>query len=253
MVALGGEHFGSRIALGTGGDVTKLEGLRDIFMSPDAYNVLPFKNYDTEDGVPELTAFFIPAHKFSLKAKYLDKRGVTDYVEFKKVYEEQRNKLNDRDFLKETSEHCFTPREALAYHGDNMFNATALSERIVQIKVQGLYTKPKHIQLLWDNVTGEGQHTRVKAYDSPTSKLLVVEPPLLDAETGKPYKNLYVAGIDAIDQGRKDSATDNDVSEFCIVIKKRAFGMQDPKYVAMYKCRPDEIREAYDVSLKLLT
>ena len=93
----------------------------------------------------------------------------------------------------------------------------------------------------------------MKAYDSPTSKLLVAEPPIIDLESGKPYKNLYVAGIDAIDQGRKDSATDRDVSEFCIVIKRRAFGLQDPKYVAIYKCRPDEIREAYDVALKLLT
>ena len=253
LVALGGEHFGSRIALGTGGDEQKVTGLRDIFLDPEAYNVLPFKNYDTEDGLPEITAFFIPAHKFSLKAKYLDERGVTNHIEFRKFYEEQRNKLNDKDYLKECAEHCFTPREALSYHGDNMFNAVALSERIVQIKVQGLYTKPKRVQLLWDNVAGEGQHTRVKAYDSPTSKLLIAEPPIIDLESGKPYKNLYVAGIDAIDQGRKDSATDRDVSEFCIVVKRRAFGLQDPKYVAIYKCRPDEIREAYDVALKLLT
>ena len=81
--------------------------------------------------------------------------------------------------------------------------------------------------------------------------MLVVEPPLLD-ETGKPYKNLYVAGIDAIDQGRKDSATDKDVSDFCIVIKKRVFGLNDPKYVAIYKYRPDDIRQAYDISMKLL-
>ena len=29
--------------------------------------------------------------------------------------------------------------------------------------------------------------------------------------------------------------------------------MDDPKYVAMYKFRPNDIRQAYDLTLKLLT
>lgn len=52
--------------------------------------------------------------------------------------------------------------------------------------------------------------------------------------------------------GRQDSASDSDVSDFCVVIKKRAFGMEDPKYVAMYKYRPQDIRQAYDLTMKLL-
>jgi hypothetical protein len=81
--------------------------------------------------------------------------------------------------------------------------------------------------------------------------VLVVEPPLTD-ENGIPFKNLYVAGIDSIDQGKDESATDNDVSDFCIVIKKRIRGLDDPKYVAMYKGRPRRIREAYEIAHKLL-
>lgn len=68
-----------------------------------------------------------------------------------------------------------------------------------------------------------------------------------------PYKNLYVAGIDSIDQGTADSATQTDVSDFCIIIKKRIYGMQEPKIVAMYKERPRDIRTAYDNAMKLLT
>ena len=250
LVEVGGVKLGTRIFLGTGGDDMAIDGLSKMFANPDAYNILPYKNYDTEDGKPELTAFFLPAHKFSRLSKYVDKRGVTNYPEFKKVYEEQRNKLTDKDYLDECAEHCFIPREALSKHGENVFDAVALAERMVQIRVQGLYTKPKRIQLLWDKSKGD-QLTTVIARESPSSQLLVVEPPLLD-ETGKPYKNLYVAGIDAIDQGRKDSATDKDVSDFCIVIKKRVFGLNDPKYVAIYKYRPDDIRQAYDISMKLL-
>jgi len=69
---------------------------------------------------------------------------------------------------------------------------------------------------------------------------------------GNPFKNLYVAGIDSIDMGTGDSASDNDVSDFCIVIKKRIHGLDEPKYVAMYKGRPKDIRMAYDTALKLL-
>ena len=250
LVSLGGKHFGSRIALGTGGDDMALEGLSTMFRNPEAYNILPYKNYDTEDGRPEISAFFIPAHKFALVSQYLDNRGVTNHIEFKKYYESIREKLTDKDFFNECAEHCFNPREALSKHGDNIFDAVAIAERMVQIKVQNLYTKPVRMQLLWDKSGGDNLD-KVIARESPSSHLLVVEPPILD-ESGKPYKNLYVAGIDAIDMGRKDSATDRDVSDFCIIIKKRAFGMNDPKYVALYKFRPDDIRQAYDMSMKLL-
>lgn len=251
LVTLGGEHFGTRMAAGTGGDDAALEGLKSMFFNPDGYNILKFKNVDTDDGKPELTGFFIPAHKFALTSKYLDKRGVTNYPEFKKVYEAQRAKLSDKDYLNECAEHCFTPREALSKHAGNMFDAAAIAERLVQIRTNENYIKPKKIQLLWDRGEGKGEYSAVKAVESESSNLLVVEPPLLD-ETGKPYKNLYVAGIDAIDMGTKDSASDKNVSDFCIVIKKRIFGLQEPRYVAMYKARPEDIRTAYDMAMKLL-
>lgn len=238
------------ISANTGGDVEAVKGLSDMFYSPEAYNILPYKNYDVENGKPELTAFFIPAHKFALVSKYLDNRGVTKQAEFKKYYEAKRSKLKDQDFLKECAEHCFNPREALSKYNDNVFDAAAIAERMVQINVHRQYTKPVPMELLWDQTAGE-KLTKVKAVPSPSSHLLVVEPPKLD-ENGVPYKNLYVAGIDAIDMGRSDSATDRDVSDFCVVVKKRAWGLEDPRYVAMYKYRPNDIRQAYDLTMKLL-
>ena len=249
LVALGGKHFGSRIALGTGGDDMSLKGLSTMFSNPEAYNILPFKNYDTDDGKPEIVSFFIPAHKFALTSEYLDKRGVTNHIEFKKYYLKQREKLTDKDFLNECAEHCFTPREALSKHGDNVFDSVAISERLVQIKVQGNYTKPKRMALFWEQAPGGVK--KVRAVEHPDSHLLVVEPPILD-ESGQPFKNLYVAGIDAIDMGKSDSATDYDVSDFCVVIKKRQFGQNEPKYVALYRYRPNNIREAFEMTMRLL-
>ena len=235
------------------GDDVKLEGLRTMFLNPKGYNILPYKNYDSDDGRPELTSFFIPAHKFGLTSKYLDSRGVTNWPKLKEFYEAQRANLSDKDYLNECAEHCFVPREALSKHGDNVFNAELIAERLVQIRVDGKYEKPKQIQLLWDKSSQTGPLSTVKAVESKSSHLYVAEPPLIDPATKKPYKNLYVAGIDAIDMGKSDSASASDVSDFCVVIKKRMFGLSEPKYVAMYKYRPADIREAYDLTLKLLT
>jgi hypothetical protein len=45
-------------------------------------------------------------------------------------------------------------------------------------------------------------------------------------ETASEMRNLYVAGIDSIDIGGKDtSELTKYPSDFCIVIKKRAYGM----------------------------
>lgn len=250
LVELGGQHFGTKIGLGTGGDDMALSGLADAFTNPKAFKVLPFKNYDTYDGNPELTAFFLPAHKFALVSKYLDSRGVTNYPEFKKYYEDYRKSLSGQKYLDECAEHCFVPEEALAKTGANVFDSELVSQQMVNIKLHGLGTKPIPTALEWDK--NSPKYSKVNSFESQSSKLFVVEPPQKDPE-GNIWKNLYVAGIDSIDMGTDNSAEENDVSDFCIVIKRRVFGDQEPKYVAVYKDRPRDIRAAYMMALKLLT
>lgn len=250
LVALGGIHFGTRYCLGTGGDSMAIHGLADIFLDPEAFNVLPYKNYDSQDGNPELRSFFIPAHKFALSSEYLDSRGVTDHVRFKEFYIKQRSKLKGDKYLDECAEHCFVPEEALAKTGENMFDAELIAARMAQIMTGQGFTEPKRYLLTWDK-TADKLYSKVNAFENPHGEIFVSEPPLT-ASDGSHYKNLYVAGIDGIDIGEEDSATDNDVSDFCIVIKKRIRGMDEPKYVAFYKARPHQIRSAYEIAHKLL-
>lgn len=250
LVELGGQHFGTKIGLGTGGDDMALSGLADAFTNPKAFKVLPFKNYDTYDGNPELTAFFLPAHKFALVSKYLDARGVTNHIEFRKYYEAYRESLSGQKYLDECAEHCFVPEEALAKTGANVFDSELVSQQMINIKIHGNGEKIVPTALEWDK--NAPKYSSVNSFESPSSKLLVVEPPLKDPE-GKVWKNLYVAGIDAIDMGTDNSAEESDVSDFCIVIKRRVFGDKEPKYVAIYKDRPRDIRVAYMIALKLLT
>ena len=120
---------------------TTNEILSNIFSNPEGFNVLPFKNYDTYDGKPELTAFFLPAHKFALKRAYLDNRGVTNAPLLREYYEKQRSKLSGRDYTNECAEHCFVPEEALAKTGANVFDSELISQQMMNIKLHGLGEK----------------------------------------------------------------------------------------------------------------
>lgn len=250
LTQLGGVHFGTKIFLGTGGDTMALDGISTLFANPKGFSILPYKNYDTYDGKPELTAYFAPAHKFALSKRYLDNRGVTNWPELKAYYEKIRSNLSGKALIDECAEHCFIPEEALAKTGANVFDSELISQQLANLKIRNLGEKITPTVLEWDKNSPD--YSKVNYYTSPTSKLLVVEPPQKDPE-GNVWKNLYVAGIDSIDMGSDNSAMDNDVSDFCIVIKRRIFGTQEPKYVAIYKDRPRDIRIAYMIALKLLT
>lgn len=251
LVEIGGVRRGIKIGWGTGGDQgPSLTGLSEIFSDPKANNVLPYKNFYSSDGTVQYTGFFIPAYTFMLGSEYIDHRGVTNIEKAKKYYEEQRAAKSGKSLLEYCSEYCFTPAEALLRQGDNIFDAIAISDRITQIRIHKMGVKPRRVALLWDKSEGDETLNKVKVYDKVDSNILIYEEPMLDDKD--PYKNLYVAGIDSIDQGTEDSATQKDVSDFCIVIKRRAYGLKEPKYVAVYKERPRDIRFAYDNAMKLL-
>lgn len=251
LVEIGGVRRGIKIGWGTGGDQgPSLTGLSEIFSDPKANNVLPYKNFYSSDGTVQYTGFFIPAYTFMLGSEYTDHRGVTNIEKAKKYYKEQRAAKSGKSLLEYCSEYCFTPAEALLRQGDNIFDAIAISDRITQIRIHKMGVKPRRVALLWDKSEGDETLNKVKVYDKVDSNILIYEEPMLDDKD--PYKNLYVAGIDSIDQGTEDSATQKDVSDFCIVIKRRAYGLKEPKYVAVYKERPRDIRFAYDNAMKLL-
>lgn len=253
LVTVLGAKRGIKIAWGTGGDSgPALAGLSQIFNDPEAFGVLPYRNNYSDDGTYQLTGFFIPAYAFVLLNEFTDKRGVTDRAKAKEFYEQTRKRKSGDNLLTYCAEYCFTPSEALLKQGSNIFDAVAIADRLTQLRVHKMGVKPERVTLLWDKSNGDNTNNKIKVIEDPHSHILVYERPRTDTD-GSVYRNLYVAGIDSIDQGRDDSATQNDVSDFCITIKRRIFGMQDPTYVCIYKHRPKDIREAYEITWKLLT
>ena len=253
ITVLGGQRVGTRIVWGTGGDEgTAIEGIKDIVLNPDVYNILKYKHNHTYDGRFIETAMFIPS--YSMVMHLVDKRGWCDPEKGKAWYTEQRilKATDPNALLTYIAEYCFTIEEALLKQGDNVFSREILAEGKAQIEVYG--NGPK-IDSGWLNMTyDEATNTEgVKWIKSDTGKIKILEHPL-KSEDNEQYKNLYVAGIDSIDIGTENSSTTNEnkVSDFCIVIKKRAFGLENPKYVAIYKDRPKDPRTAYEIAAKLL-
>lgn len=152
------------------------------------------------------------------------------------------------------SEFCFYPEEALIREGENRFDGEKLAEQLANIELHKLVIPPTVGKLNWplDKETGHANINAIPQF-TPTSdgKIRILEYPMMD-EHNIAYSNLYVAGIDSIDADESSSSGQTDVSEFCIVIKRRQLGLKEPKYVAIYKDRPKDIRTAYDNAIKLL-
>lgn len=254
LVTVAGARKGIMSAWGTGGDSdsSALEGLSKMFNNPRAYNVLPYKNNYSEDGSVQYTGYFIPAYNIMLKAGFTDNRGVTNIQKAKEYYESERKKKSGQNLLDYCAEFCFNPSEALLKQGDGIFDPVVIADRLTQLRIQKIGIKPQQVDLLWDIPKGSENNPRNKVKLIPNSqgKVFIYEPPITE-NGGSPYRNLYVAGIDSIDQGTADSSTNNDVSDFCIVIKKRTFGTSPSNYVAIYKDRPRDIATAYENAMKL--
>lgn len=260
VTVLGGDRIGTRIVWGTGGDAgASLEGIKDIILNPDTYNVLKFRHNFTPSGETVLTGMFIPTLRMA--TKIVDKRGWCNLEASRKYFDAERLLMaaDPKALLIYKAEYCYTIEEALIQQGDNMFPREELANQLAQIDIYHQVPSPHHGSLTWDLDKTSGERTgRAKWREEDQGKIQILEHPLI-TEDGMDYKNLYVGGIDSIDIGSADSASakgsgqSEKLSEFCIVIKKRVFGQSEPMYVAMYKDRPRDPREAYENAAKLLT
>lgn len=263
LVGVQGSKFGIKIIGGTGGDSgPSLEGLRDIYYHPNVYDVLPYRHCYTPTGEETQTAFFIPAFKLVNKPGYIDNRGYTDPEKGKEFYNAQRDlKAEDpQALITYSAEYCFTAEEAFSLEGDNKFNKVLIAEQLASIRLKRNIPVIDHGHL--EYTFKEGGHTYnnitgFKWLPSIHGKVHILEHPIWtksdkNSPSSQPIKDLYVAGIDSIDIGSKDTSSfTKDPSQFCIVIYKRVYGLSEPQIVAYYKDRPDDVREAYKIALRL--
>jgi hypothetical protein len=270
LVIVNGTRKGIRIVIGTGGEEgASVAGLERIFLNPVENKVLPVKHNYTKDGQFIESGFFIPAWRTVIKA--MDKRGVVDSKKAIDFYTEERSiRMNNPSALKRyCAEYCFYVDEAFALQGENSFDAQLLADAHINLTILKTTRPPEKGFLKWiykedggdshNKKTLEGETPSpmanvigVSFHPDPSGDVIVAERPILDKD-GNPIHNLYVGGSDSIDFGKNEtSASNNKPSDFCQLIKKRIIGTEGNKYVAMYKNRPNDIREAYGNATKLL-
>ena len=268
---------GIQVYGGTGGDIgAALEGLKKIYYNPKSYKVLPFRHSWTQDGAIAETGFFIPYFLQSLNPEYMDSRGVCNQTEYKKMLTKERNELLSvpDDYVKHCAEYCWNAEEAFTLEGQNKFNKTIIANQLANIRLHKIGPKPQ-VGLL-DYTYKNNKHTLDNVdgfrWIPGAGKVQILEHPVwsplyqeqidkqkkeaeeqgleFTPQTYQEMNDMYVAGIDGIDIGANQTSKETrDPSDFCIVIKKRVFGMNEPQYVARYKDRPANIREAYKIAM----
>ena len=281
LIYIGGTKFGIRLLGGTGGDKgAALEGLRDIYYDPKGFDVLPFYHNYVEGGEWVYTGYFIPSYIGAIteygtdlngiKRQLLDKRGYCLWQNYKAQLDADRANLtaSPRALIDHAAEYCYTAEEAFSLEGDNKFNKINIAQQLTTIRalkqcppiekgfLEYTYKNKEHIP---QNING------FKWIHSQTSKLQILEHPIWTLQPIKDsdgkviwnppaekINNLYVIGIDGIDIGSSQTSEyTKDPSDFCLVVYKRAYGTEEPKFVALYKDRPNDIRESYKTAIKI--
>lgn len=262
---------------GTGGDFgPPLEGLKKIYYNPRAFKILPFRHKWTQDGTTIESGFFLPYFLQSLNPEYMDSRGVCNQIEYKKVLQEERNNLLavPEDYLKKCAERCWNAEEAFTLEGQNKFNKMKIADQLAKIRLHKIGPRPQVGTIDYTYKSNKHSLENIDGFRwiLNSGKVQILEHPVwsdlykeqiekqkkeaeeqgidFEAPVYTEMNDLYVAGIDGIDIGAAQTSKETrDPSDFCIIIKRRAFGLNEPQYVAMYKDRPQNIREAYKIAM----
>lgn len=235
--------------MGTGGSVDN-DDAKDVFLHPNAYNIYPI--YEWNDNGSGL--FFPMSYKYT---KTWEKTGTPD------IKEGERLELKERAILKKSGDaiayqnHCqefpLNLTEVFLKKGTNLFNQDRIANQWIVLENNPPKIKKGYLDYIQNN---EGVIIGVEFKENGIGPINIVEEVELD-DDGRNYQNLYVMGVDSIDQGGNDSVTsDSKSSKLVGLVKKRII---DGKYqtsthnvyVAWYEKRSPEVRDDYENILKL--
>ena len=270
LVGQVGSQWGIRLIGGTGGSTgAQLEGLRKMYYNPEVFGILPYRHNYTQTGEETISAFFLPCFKSIKDLKMLDSRGFISDAKGKEYFDKIRaTKATDPEALVTyCAEYCYNAEEAFSLEGDNKFNKINIAEQLTNIRalkkcppietgfLEYKYKDGAHIE---QNLDG------FKWIPNPNGKIKILEHPLWtlpekrDEEGNviwrppERIRDLYVIGIDGIDIGKSQTSdATKDPSDFCLTVFRRAYGTSEPQFVAIYKDRPNDIRECYKIAIKL--
>lgn len=261
-----GTAFGLMIAFGTGGtEGGQFDGLKTLFYSPDAYNVLGFPNIWDDKAEQTKCGYFSP---FYLNMEGFDEDGNRVFMDkdgnslVDKAIEDiisKRNEVKDGGASQTSidryiSERPIKPQEAVLELGKNIFPRKLLMDQLTRIRTNKKLQNMKHVvDLVWDGKGGvearekkSGDITtyHLKKDDKPEGSVVIWEYPITDPPFG-----LYIGGCDPYDH---DESFTNSLGSTFIFKRVRAGEAWNDVIVAEYTGRPDTAEEYYENVRKLL-
>ena len=189
-------------------DDSDYSGLKELFLYPDGYNILPFKNIWDDGGVK--CGFFVPEYvnMYGTDAQghpLMDKEGNTDYhIAIRHAIAKREQVLkgaNDRNAIDRwVAEHPFNPIEACLQISGNIFPKEELIRHLAYIRTKEDVAGFKQVgDLEWDNngllkwVISHKPKDIVKYRlgkdDDKKGQIVIWEHPAVDAPHG-----LYIGG-----------------------------------------------------------
>jgi len=175
------------------------------------------------------------------------------------MLEERKYIENDPEaYLKECQEFPLEIKEVFQKDGKNIFNTELLAAQRTKILLQH-DDVPKWIKGTLEYVDDQdGRHVGANFIPSEAGNIYILEgeeKPYRNSH-GSVYNDLYIMGLDSIDQGNADSAKGTVGSKLAAAVKKRIpdggmFNTTTNIYVAYYNHRSDDVRHDYENVLKL--
>lgn len=206
-----GTAFGLMIAFGTGGtEGGAFDGLKNLFYSPESFNVLTFPNIWDDNAENTKCGYFSPIY-LNMEGydedgnyKFMDKDGNSLKDLAIQSVIEQRNKVKDGGASQTSidrfiSERPLKPQEAVLELGKNIFPRKLLMDQLTRIRTNKKLQSMKHIVDLSWNGKGQVEATEkksgdittyhLKKDDKPDGSVVIWEYPVQDPPFG-----LYIAG-----------------------------------------------------------
>ena len=261
-----GTAFGLMIAFGTGGtEGGQFDGLKTLFYSPEAYNVLGFPNIWDDKAEDTKCGYFSP---FYLNMEGFDENGNRLFMDedgnslVEKAIEDtiaKRNEVKDGGASQTSidrfiSERPIKPQEAVLELGKNIFPRKLLMDQLTRIRTNKKLQNMKHVvDLKWgangnveavEKKTGDITTYHLKKDDKPEGSVVIWEYPVSDPPLG-----LYIGGCDPYDH---DESFTNSLGSTFIFKRVRAGEAWNDVIVAEYSGRPDTAEEYYENVRKLL-
>lgn len=265
LVEKDGVAFGLMIGFGTGGtEEADYEGLKELFLYPDGYNALPFKNIWDDSGGK--CGFFVPDYvnmygKDKDGHPFMDDDGNTNYHIASRAGLAQRDIVlkgaNDRNAIdRYIAEHPFNPTEACLQISGNIFPKEDLIRHLAYIKNSEALSNYKQVGDLDFGINGKLTWTiakkprdivkyRLRSDDDKRGQIVIWEHPVDDPPFG-----LYIASCDPYDHDQ--AATSDSLGSVFIYKRFQDFESFYDVIVAEYTGRPNTVNEFYENVRRLL-